>query len=223
MNICEHCGIEHDGSYKSGRFCSEKCRYGFSTKEKRKDINDKVSKSYIGRVIDFRTSPFKGKQKVPRETRICINCSEIFTQRINKKQLSCSKSCASSYIQKIRVMNNTHNGFISRKDKTPSWAEQFVIDKLNEMNISFHREFKINRFFGDFAFIDHKIILEIDGKQHEQRIESDKERDSIIEAEGWKVIRIKWKYRDYEYMHNQIEMFIDNNELSNNGNMYCSI
>ncbi len=41
---CENCGIDHDGSYGSGRFCSCKCARGFGTKEKRKEINEKVSK-----------------------------------------------------------------------------------------------------------------------------------------------------------------------------------
>ena len=30
--ICENCGKEHDGSYKSGRFCCEKCAKSYSTK-----------------------------------------------------------------------------------------------------------------------------------------------------------------------------------------------
>jgi rubredoxin len=41
--ICENCEKDHDGSYGSGRFCSSKCARGFSTKAKRKEINDKVS------------------------------------------------------------------------------------------------------------------------------------------------------------------------------------
>lgn len=40
---CENCGKDHDGSYGSGRFCSNKCARGFSTKEKRDIINKKVS------------------------------------------------------------------------------------------------------------------------------------------------------------------------------------
>jgi len=40
---CEKCNKEHDGSYGSGRFCSAQCARGFSTKEKREEINKKVS------------------------------------------------------------------------------------------------------------------------------------------------------------------------------------
>ena len=46
---CENCEEEHDGSYGSGRFCSSKCARGFSTKNKREEINIKVSKSLLGR------------------------------------------------------------------------------------------------------------------------------------------------------------------------------
>ena len=45
MNTCENCGNLHDGTYGSGRFCSTKCSRGFSTKAKRNEINDKVSKT----------------------------------------------------------------------------------------------------------------------------------------------------------------------------------
>ena len=45
---CENCKKEHDGTYGSGRFCSSKCARGFSTKEKRKEINDKVSEKLKG-------------------------------------------------------------------------------------------------------------------------------------------------------------------------------
>jgi len=45
---CENCGNEHDGFYGSGRFCSSKCARGFSTKAKRKEINEKVSQKLKG-------------------------------------------------------------------------------------------------------------------------------------------------------------------------------
>lgn len=47
--ICENCSADHDGKYGSGRFCSQKCSRGFSTKAKRVEINQKVSNSLSGR------------------------------------------------------------------------------------------------------------------------------------------------------------------------------
>jgi hypothetical protein len=46
---CEHCGLEHDGSYASGRFCSPKCSRTFSTASKREEINTRVSEKLQGR------------------------------------------------------------------------------------------------------------------------------------------------------------------------------
>jgi hypothetical protein len=44
MKLCENCNNVHDGSYGSGRFCTNKCARCFSTKGNRKDINKKYLK-----------------------------------------------------------------------------------------------------------------------------------------------------------------------------------
>lgn len=46
---CENCNQQHDGTYGSGRFCNELCARSFSSKAKRKEINEKVSKVLLGR------------------------------------------------------------------------------------------------------------------------------------------------------------------------------
>lgn len=50
--LCERCMNDHDGSYGSGRFCASKCARGFSTAEKRSDINTKVSKKLQRQFVD---------------------------------------------------------------------------------------------------------------------------------------------------------------------------
>ena len=49
MEKCENCNCEHNGTYGSGRFCSSKCARGYSTKEKRNEINVRVSEKLKGR------------------------------------------------------------------------------------------------------------------------------------------------------------------------------
>lgn len=44
MSLCEYCSKKIFKLYASGRFCNKKCACGFSTKLKRKEINQKVSK-----------------------------------------------------------------------------------------------------------------------------------------------------------------------------------
>ena len=58
--VCENCKKEHDGTYGSGRFCNEKCAKSFSSREKRLEINQKVSITLTGR-----------KCWVPRANRKC--------------------------------------------------------------------------------------------------------------------------------------------------------
>ena len=49
---CKNCEIKDAvkySKYSNGKFCSRKCACAFSTKEKRKEINEKVSKTLTGR------------------------------------------------------------------------------------------------------------------------------------------------------------------------------
>jgi endogenous inhibitor of DNA gyrase (YacG/DUF329 family) len=77
MKKCENCDIEIDWVFGSGRFCSRKCACSFSTKEKRKEINEKVSK----------------KLTQERTKKKCLECGLLFESysRINRKY--CSKTC----------------------------------------------------------------------------------------------------------------------------------
>lgn len=54
---CEKCKQQHKGVYGSGRFCSSKCARAFSTQNKRKEINESVSKKLKGKPCSGK--PFK--------------------------------------------------------------------------------------------------------------------------------------------------------------------
>ncbi len=73
---CENCNNDHNGVYGSGRFCSSKCARGFSTKGKRKEINNKVSKT-LG-----------GSGKINN----CLNCNSQ-----TRKNKFCSLKCKKEY------------------------------------------------------------------------------------------------------------------------------
>lgn len=107
MNRCENCEQEHSGEYGSGRFCSSKCAKGFSTKNKRQEINEKVSK----------TLKNSGNDNVILE---CVYCKETFIRTYNRRHRKfCSNKCSAKYkaedvnfINKIRdtVNENVKNG-----------------------------------------------------------------------------------------------------------------
>lgn len=80
---CEYCGNEHNGTYGSGRFCSNKCAKGFSTKDKREEISKKISK--------FLTKdPY---------IKICPECNKEFKTKRKEKKF-CSRSCNTIYYNK---------------------------------------------------------------------------------------------------------------------------
>ncbi len=68
-------------------------------------------------------------------------------------------------------------------------------------NIPLERQFKIGPYYADFAHIESRTVIEIDGaayhSTHEQ-IEHDQRRQFYIESHGWYVIRFTGSqvYRD---------------------------
>ena len=91
MAICENCNQEHNGTYGSGRFCSSKCARGFSTKAKRKEINEKVSTKINANkftLIDYCICKWCGKNFITR-----IN-SGHYTNKQHTKQQYCSIQCS---------------------------------------------------------------------------------------------------------------------------------
>jgi len=89
--ICENCLNTHDGSYATGRFCSKLCSKSFSTKAKRKEINEKISKKFKG--IDNKT----GLPSVSyvEHKKICVGCgTEFLTKR--KEQKYHNKKCSAT-------------------------------------------------------------------------------------------------------------------------------
>lgn len=86
---CENCNKNHDGSYGSGRFCSNICARGFSTKSKRQVINEKVSSSMVGRV-----SPQKG---VPQSEESNKKRSAAWTDEHRTKAAKIRKENALQY------------------------------------------------------------------------------------------------------------------------------
>jgi len=95
---CENCNIDHDGSYGSGRFCSFKCARGFSTKNKRSEINKKVSISLKNK--DHSKNNPKGYKK------------EILLKKIKEKELKKQKINEEIKKKKLYIEKETKETFL---------------------------------------------------------------------------------------------------------------
>ena len=98
---CENCDIDHIKVYGSGRFCSLKCARSFSTKNKRQEINEKVSRQLKGKPSILKGTKLtdehkqkvsialKGKsnpKKFTFEQAFCIN-GTLTTQKLKQRIL----------------------------------------------------------------------------------------------------------------------------------------
>lgn len=91
---------------------------------------------------------------------------------------------------------------LNHYSKGDSYPEKYFENILSKSNLKYERYYRISLYELDFAFLDKKIDLEIDGNQHDEddRIKSsDLKRDQFMIDNGWEVIRISWrKYQKLE-------------------------
>lgn len=117
--------------------------------------------------------------------------------------------------QKIRNSRiqylKTHRDCTAWRRANLSYPEAQFIEYLKSRKLDqkylIEREHSFYPYYIDFAFIDIKLAVEIDGSQHllPERKEKDQEKDKLLQENGWKVIRISenvvktdWKLIDQE-------------------------
>jgi very-short-patch-repair endonuclease len=70
-------------------------------------------------------------------------------------------------------------------------AEQMMWRLLRDRRlggIKFRRQVPIGPYIADFASIEHRLVVELDGGQHADSL-SDARRDAFLAADGWRVLR----------------------------------
>ncbi len=53
----------------------------------------------------------------------------------------------------------------------------------------FRRQHPVGQYITDFACLEQKTIIELDGGQHSEQLAYDEQRTSFLRAHGWKVLR----------------------------------
>lgn len=112
-----------------------------------------------------------------------------------------TKSKISKSMIKIHKKGN-HPGwtFINKDPNRRSYPEKwFIKNVLEEYELyskyTIKEKLPFHKYFLDFAILDLKVDIEIDGQQHfidEKSIEHDNKRDDFLLKNGWKVYRITW-------------------------------
>ena len=79
-----------------------------------------------------------------------------------------------------------------RKNQTPQEAKIWSLLRNHRYkNLAFKRQHPIGDYIVDFICLEKKLIIEIDGGQHNEpnNVEYDKTRTEFLESKGYKVIR----------------------------------
>ena len=71
-------------------------------------------------------------------------------------------------------------------------AERLLWSRLRRRQVGgfkFRRQHQIGLYICDFASPDGKLIIELDGSQHAERVAYDDQRDSFLRSAGYRVLR----------------------------------
>lgn len=200
---CLQCGKEITGKDRfNKKFCSQSCAAKYSN--------------------SHRVRTKKEKKPKLKHKCTCVVCGSEFYST-HKHSTHCSVQCTAKdpnvkdkMREKVqeRINNGTFSGWQSRN--ITSYPEQFWIKVLDDHNITYVREdFSTKKYFLDFLIEKNgkKIDLEIDGKQHKDRKDHDKERDEYLTNLGYIIYRIDWNsinnQKGKDLMKSKIEAFLE--------------
>ncbi len=67
--------------------------------------------------------------------------------------------------------------------------------KGKPLGIKFRRQFPVRGYVADFACLEVRLLIEIDGIAHDMgdRPQRDERRDALLKADGWRIVRIAAK------------------------------
>ena len=71
-------------------------------------------------------------------------------------------------------------------------AESLLWQRLRYKQLNghrFRRQHPIERFITDFVCIEQKVVIELDGGQHQEQVAYDDQRTVVLQAHGWRVLR----------------------------------
>jgi very-short-patch-repair endonuclease len=97
--------------------------------------------------------------------------------------------------------------------KESSFPERLLWSKLRNRQLAgwkFRRQHPVGPYFADFACLEVKLIVELDGDTHGEAAqqEHDRKRTAFLESEGWDVMRI-WNAHLMENIDGTLDRILD--------------
>ena len=96
-----------------------------------------------------------------------------------------------------------------RKNMTDAENRMWYFLRNRRLNgYKFVREFVIGAYIADFVCREKKLIVEIDGGQHMEALEYDKQRTEFLEKNGYRVFRV-WNNEVFNNIHGVLETILN--------------
>lgn len=145
----------------------------------------------------------KGLTKAdPRVAKHGLAISKALKGCVGRVQSEETKKKLSDWMKKAQAEGRAHNIGECRWKCEPSYPEKFFMsviqNEFEDKNVTC--ELYVKPFAIDFAWVEKKLAIEIDGGHHEKpvQIERDRRKDALLESLGWRVLRIPWKQMFHE-------------------------
>jgi len=76
--------------------------------------------------------------------------------------------------------------------------------RSGQLGVKFRRQTPVDRYIADFACIEARLVVEVDGGQHNIDIARDKARTAVLESAGYLVIRF-WNHEVLKEIDSVVE------------------
>ena len=91
--------------------------------------------------------------------------------------------------KRVRAVTTTRARSL-RRDMSD--AESLLWHRLRYKQLNghrFRRQHPVGKFIVDFACIESKLVIELDGGQHQEQTDYDNQRTVVLQVHGWRVLR----------------------------------
>lgn len=104
-----------------------------------------------------------------------------------------------------------------RHEQTDAERELWQLLRSRQLaHYKFRRQHSIGPFIADFCCLERRLVIELDGGQHADKIEQDKGREDFLNEKGFKVLRF-WDnavFQETEGVISHILMALEESNIS---------